>query len=730
MIITQDKVTVESNIVTTDRKVMSLKVGPEIFAILTKNLYANPALAALSEAGQNAYDSHKRAGRADEAFNVQLPSYFDPRLVIRDYGIGMTHDFILNDYCVAGQSSKSNDAAQSGGFGIGRLSGLALSTTYNISCYNGESKRTYSVFINGDGMPEVNHVATVGSLERSGVEITIPINSKDLGAFPHAAQEAFRFYNPKPIIKGVSHFTFEQNRRTLQGNKWEIDESISSPVAVGGVYHYPIEPGNISGLTETQSDLLNSSLGLVLYFEPSEIAPQANRQGLFYNEATCNAIRTRLNTIEAEIKDVVQAQFDKCANILEAKHLWHSYFQSGGAAYKLGKAFGTKQTVHWQGHVIDDGYFTVLEPDPLVPSQLRTIPGVSLRVYQLVNGRRVTKVEESKSAFNLVCRPGNRIFLNDLEGGRGAKRRVGYALKTTAGGNTNVQYYSVHFKSVQAKNVFHAINYTDDSIFESTNALVVPVGADSRGLGTDSVKHKLKVFKFTYASGKTKSDCWTPTEIDEDEGGVFTTVFRFEPRGMSNRELRYKLSLLQKHGAVSKDVTIYGIKVTEAFGKAQPAILATLKASEDWIELGEWIKEEREKLLPAAGLGQAFVDASTNENMKHFNGGVAARFNNTLISDYDSKAKFIQAQGKSAEQYEELADAYKELGGALSATDVQTYDMDKEWNAILAAYPMLGHLYSDPSYWSEANVNIAIEYVETVDLANEMRATRKNAMVA
>ena len=46
------------------------------------------------------------------------------------------------------------------------------------------------------------------------------------------------------------------------------------------------------GLTDEQKDLLNSSLGLVLNFGASEIAPQANRAGLFYNDATCGCCQS------------------------------------------------------------------------------------------------------------------------------------------------------------------------------------------------------------------------------------------------------------------------------------------------------------------------------------------------------------------------------------------------------------------------------------------------------
>ncbi len=722
MIITQEKVTVQSNVRTAGRE-MTLKVGPEIFQILTKNLYANPALAALSEAGQNAFDSHKRAGCADKPFTVQLPTYFDPRLVIRDYGTSMSHAFMDGDYCVGGQSSKSADANQSGGFGIGRLSGLALSTTYNVACYQNGEKRTYSVFVNGNGIPEVLLVATVKSEEPTGVEITIPIHEKDINSFDHAAKEAYRFYDPKPIVRGVSGFQFHQNSVTLRGNEWFIDKSINFPVAVGGVYWYRIESDNITGLTDEQKDLLNSSLGLVLNFGASEIHPQANRQGLFYNDATCAAIKARLATLENEVKAVVQSHFDKCASIIEAKRLWLDYFKPAGSAYQLGRVFGTKQTVTWQGHVIDNADLTILQVDPLDSEKLRGIPGVSLTRYSVRVGRRGHRSVNADSTFGTIhVASQTRLFLNDLDGGRGIKRRVGYELMqdNSRTGDNYLYYYAIHFKTPAAQAAFHAVNHTtaaDMALFSPASAIIVPASVHVGG--DRNLKHKLKVFRFVAGTRDRKSDSWEPTEIDEDEGGIYTTIFRFENTSISNGMIAARLAILRKHGVIKHDLPIYGIKTGE-FGDNAPAILATLQGNEDWIDLSKWFAEKREEILPAADIGTLLADAAQNDSSPLVSAKTVPAFNGTALGDYLDKKLFIVGQVEKAKAYEDTMSDYVSLGGAKTYTNnaKATYDMAKEWKRVLAAYPLLAKFSGYSTYaWDKGDIRLAADYVAMIEAA-------------
>lgn len=718
MIINQDSVSVTTNISKRKSSVFSVQADGKLFAILTKSLYANSVLSSCCENGQNSTDAHKRAGKADQPFIVTLPSYMTPTFTVRDYGDSMDHNFMMEKYCTAFYSTKDQDETQSGGFGIGKLVNLALSTTYTINCYQDKKKRTYVVFLNGDGMPEINHVATNPTDEPQGVEISVPIDPKDLSAFEDAAKEAYRFYNPKPIVKGIPHFKFHESNIQLRGTGWEIDNSIDHPTAVGGVYHYRIEAANLRDLTTAQEQLLSSDVGLVLHFGPSEIAPQSNRQGLFYNHATCAAIVARLNVVEKELKDSIQAEFDKCANIIEAKLLWLNYFTYGNAANKLGRIFKENAQMSWNGHPIDDAYLTTHKLDPLDATRTIRIEGVKLRSYRLERaGRRGNMVVKENDDFQISVSSKNRLFKNDLDGGRGAKRRIGYVLKLA--NDTNATHFSIHFKTPKAEQEFHALNFTDSSIFESVKAIDVPANV-SVDTGAGNEKHKLQLFKFVVPWSqnyrKYASDSWEPTEIDVDEGGVYTTIHRFQSSEMDNTCLKSRLRTMKDNGLIADDFVLYAVK--ESGTKPDPVVLGQLRASEDWISLTDWIKEEREKLLPAEDFSQAVIDSQENDLIRKF----FKLPNHPALKDYQFKAEFIKAQVVEAKQYGEKLNAYRSLGGIINASISlsPTYDMDKEWESLVFRYPLLDKINSY-KYFGEPECKLAAEYMEIVDLAASIR---------
>ena len=76
-------------------KSFSIKASPVAFDILSSKLYSNPTLAIIRELLTNAYDSHKAAGKEDIPIKVNLPGYMEPNFIIRDYGIGLSKEDVL-----------------------------------------------------------------------------------------------------------------------------------------------------------------------------------------------------------------------------------------------------------------------------------------------------------------------------------------------------------------------------------------------------------------------------------------------------------------------------------------------------------------------------------------------------------------------------------------------------------------------------------------------------------
>lgn len=721
MIITQESVTVETNIKKSNRATFGVKADGKLFAILTKNLYANPVLGTLQELGQNCFDAHARANKPEVPFEVTLPTLMNPNLIVRDFGQSMTDHFMMNEYCTAFESTKDTDPNQAGGYGIGKLICLALSTTYTIACYQGGKRRGYSVFMNGDGLPEIIHTSTKDTTERDGVEVIVPVQEKDISSFYESARAAYKYYNPRPVVKGMRHFEFEAINKTISGKNWYLDANSSSPRAVGGIYSYPIESQHIHNLKSEHQTFIDSGLGFTLLFGPSEITPQTNRQGLNYDEKTINAIKNRLLEIESEIRAAIQSEFDKCANIIEAKRLYYKHFAYSGASYQVGRLLGSTPTVKWKTYDIDDEFLYTGKPNPSNKNSFIPLAGVKIKKYSLSWARHGHKVKEFDDELRISTREGHRIYINDMDGGRGCKYRVGYMLKNS--GNSNNEFYALSFDTPQAEADFHALNGTDATIFTGkVSDIVVPRGVDV-DMAADNVKHKLKVFKFNHkchGHSGTSSDFWEPTEIDIDEGGVYVTIYRFDPQiGGSNSTIKDRYNLLLKHKVITEDVVIYGIKTSQV---QNPPILAEVQASKDWISFDKWIEDKRATLLPSVQVQQTIIDSLQYNDVSKYSSLVKYKknFNNPTVINFLDAVAFIAKQfGGSSKARENIAD-FISLGG--SYTDIvlpPTFDVPAILAKLKAEYPLFNHF----GYFTDKEeINLFTQYVEMVDTARSVKA--------
>lgn len=137
--------TVNSNQIT-----ISNEAIPHIINILSKGLYSNPVVSSLREAISNAYDANVEANKSDSPIILNLkystPYYEDIYLEITDFGNGISPERFKDIYLNMGISTKRADNQQIGGFGLGRVSMLAVS---NIN---------FVITRPGDGMEYIYHM--------------------------------------------------------------------------------------------------------------------------------------------------------------------------------------------------------------------------------------------------------------------------------------------------------------------------------------------------------------------------------------------------------------------------------------------------------------------------------------------------------------------------------------------------------------------------------------------
>lgn len=167
---------------TKEIKAFDVKNSAVTFQILSSNLYKHPIQAIIREILSNAYDAHIAAKTLDIPITIKLPTQIDSALIIRDYGTGLSEEEVLGLYTTFFDSSKRSSNDYNGGWGLGSKTPYAYTTSYTVTSYYNGVKTVYAM-TKIDGIPNVIKLDSVGTEEINGLEVSIPIQLKDIHLF-------------------------------------------------------------------------------------------------------------------------------------------------------------------------------------------------------------------------------------------------------------------------------------------------------------------------------------------------------------------------------------------------------------------------------------------------------------------------------------------------------------------------------------------------------------------
>lgn len=308
-----------------------------IFDILRNKLYSDKPLAVVREYTTNAADANTEAGLPDEPIVITAPSTMSPAFKVRDFGAGLSEDDVRNIYCMYGRSTKRNSNAFTGQLGLGSKSGFSYGDSFTVTSYHNGKKSVYSAYIDESKLGAVAKIYEEDSNERSGVEISIPVNAKDVQVFKMKIESIIKYFRVKPIVKGnVENKPIE---RLFEGSNWLIQRQSDSygskqAVAVMGNIGYPIDasqvyPSEYVNYWTTKSDGLKMLLGTtVIYFDIGDLSIAASREELEYNQPTIEAIKKAASKAWKEFYTNLSNELNRCED----------GFQARGFLWKLSKA--------------------------------------------------------------------------------------------------------------------------------------------------------------------------------------------------------------------------------------------------------------------------------------------------------------------------------------------------------------------------------------------------------
>lgn len=303
-----------------ERARATIKATPKIFNFFENSTYSQKLHAASRELVANGIDSHVEAGIPHRAVEVTLPCELDPVFKVRDFGVGMTHDFLMGPYMEYGDgSTKDQSDNQIGGFGIGSKSPFAYTTQYTVRSVRDGQLGVYTVFKGEDGIPEIGCLGRTNTDEPSGVEVSFPVEVDDIPAFVEAAREALQYFKPLPVMINGE---LDTPAYTYEGADWAIRPS-SGPLGVimGGI-RYPVSTSSLTyslRSNEKLSPLLE--YGLDLWMPIGACGVATSREHLQYTDKTNAGIQNRLELLVDDIVEMFANMFDKAPSRWEAMRM-------------------------------------------------------------------------------------------------------------------------------------------------------------------------------------------------------------------------------------------------------------------------------------------------------------------------------------------------------------------------------------------------------------------------
>jgi hypothetical protein len=187
-----------------DTNQMSMGINTAGFAHLMStlaNLYSNPALAVLREYTSNGFDSHVKAGVARPIRVHMAPQayYEDPTqatrltatMAVEDFGAGMSLEDLRTIYSQYAASTKRDNNAEIGGFGLGAKSALSIAESFLVVSRKDGKENRVSVHKDARGVGVLTFEKERKTSEGNGVKVTIPLNQNHYNQMIKAINEGF-----------------------------------------------------------------------------------------------------------------------------------------------------------------------------------------------------------------------------------------------------------------------------------------------------------------------------------------------------------------------------------------------------------------------------------------------------------------------------------------------------------------------------------------------------------
>lgn len=171
----------ENKTETTAENKYNIEVTSKTFRSLFGDLYANPFRSMIREIVANAHDANRQSGYNGPVEISVHKDGVEYYIEIKDHGVGMTYDDMVNIYTTFFKSTKSDSNESIGGFGIGSKSPLAYADYFIATSVKDGKKNVIMTSKNNDIPSYQVMLENVDTDDSNGTTIRIPIEQNHVG---------------------------------------------------------------------------------------------------------------------------------------------------------------------------------------------------------------------------------------------------------------------------------------------------------------------------------------------------------------------------------------------------------------------------------------------------------------------------------------------------------------------------------------------------------------------
>lgn len=645
---------------------------------------------------------------------VHLPNRLEPWFSIRDFGTGLSHEFVMKLYTTYFWSDKKTSNDYTGCLGLGSKSPFAYTDHFTVTSYWNGEKRSYNahltngfpaitIFTNDDGTELVDPTD-----EPNGIEVSFGVKSSDFVEFQREAKQLYPYFNMPLTIIGssdVRDYIEKVHKQKKEGNYYKIrnegdtfhwgirtdDGYTYGARAIMGNIAYPIQLSDVSGLEYRHLQLLKLNIDIIFPVGALQITP--SRESLSYKPSTIKAIKDVVLTIPDAIIKQISVGLNDQKTLWDARVFARRLISGGEFSFIFGS--GENPDMMWNGQKLTNIQHVSFDD--------KKFPDMTIHKFAQHQRKRA-------EVHTLPCVDGLKIFEIDIP--RGSFSRC--ELEAGKHGET----FAIEFRIPQARIDFLNHLGMDHSVqFPGTSTLPKPEASQRTSYGSTG-----QVFIFTPSYGRRAERSYShwesaPATFDLNDGGVYVEMMRHNVIHPDGHQVHPSSigNIVDYLGALGHSVKVIGVR---------NKLVKKFRQSDDWVDLFTYARKVIEQDNLKHGISEIIVNKNALRDFKR----EYDRLDSLLeqkdsVSDGNFK-QFLSALSAVKESSEKVGDnigAYTALANVINFKfeDKPAGDLRASFQQVLQQYPLLGYVMNANFYspYHEDNEALThfLKYVEAVD---------------